>query len=109
MSTTNDMTALNGAVPDAAPRLTLDLGLEEAEALRAWLLTASADGATALDDPIVNGVLSQLGRAVDAVRAVVSVRLELRQAGLDVTHLSDEQVRELGRRVSEAALPGIRA
>jgi hypothetical protein len=26
-----------------------------------------------------------------------------------VDHLSDEQVRELGRRVTEAALPGIRA
>ena len=109
MSTTDDLTRVNGAEPDADPRLTLDLGLKEAEALRAWLLKASADGATALDDSLVNGVLSQLGRAVDAVRAVVSVRLELRQAGLDVTHLSDDEVRELGRRVSEAALPGIRA
>jgi hypothetical protein len=109
MSTTDDMTHLNGTELDADPQLTLDLGLDEAEALRAWLLRASADGATALDDPLVNGVLSQLGRAVDAVRAVVSVRLELRQAGLDVTHLSDEEVRELGRRVSAAASPGIRA
>ena len=107
MSTTHDTADLNGAVgPD--PRLMLDLGLEEAEALRAWLLKASADGATSLDDPLVGGVLGQLGRAVDAVRAVVNVRLELRQAGLDVAHLSDDQVRELGRRVSDAALPGIR-
>jgi hypothetical protein len=40
---------------------------------------------------------------------VVNVRLQLQQAGLDVAHLTDEQVRELGRRVSEAALPGVRA
>ena len=98
-----DTAALNGA-----PCVALDLGLDEAEALRAWLLKASADGATSLDDPLVNGVLGQLGRAVDAVRAVVNVRLELRQAGLDVAHLTDEQVRELGRRVSEAAQPGVR-
>jgi hypothetical protein len=103
------MTRVNGSELDANPRLTLDLGLGEAEALRAWLLKASADGSTSLDDPLVNGVLGQLGRAVDAVHAVLSVRFELRQAGLDVTHLSDEQVRDLGRRVSEAASPGIRA
>jgi hypothetical protein len=106
MSTTNDMTDL--ADLDAEPRISLDLGLQEAEALRAWLLKASADGATSLDDPLLGGVLGHLGRAVDAVRAVANVRVELRQAGLDVAHLSDDQVRELGRRVSEAALPGIR-
>jgi hypothetical protein len=38
----------------------------------------------------------------------VNVRRELEQAGLDVAHLTDDQVRELGRRVSDAALPGIR-
>ncbi len=106
MTTTNDMTDFTDL--DAEPRIALDLGLPEAEALRTWLLKASVDGSTSLDDPIVGGVLGQLGRAVDALRAVANVRLELRQAGLDVAHLSDDQVRELGRRVSDAALPGIR-
>jgi hypothetical protein len=104
MSVTDDITSVG-----AETRITLDLSLDEAEALRAWLLRASVDGTTSLDDPYVNGVLGQLGRSVDSVRAVANVRLELGQAGLDVAHLSDEQVRELGRRVSEAALPGVRA
>ena len=109
MSTTDDMTGLEGVELGAEPRITLDLGLEEAEARRTWLRKASADGATSLDDPMVGSALGQLGRAVDGVRAVANVRLELEQAGLRVAHLSDDQVRELGRRVSEAALPGVRA
>jgi hypothetical protein len=94
---------------DADSTLALELELQEAEALRAWLLKATAEGVTSLDDPLVNSALSKLGRAVDAVHATVNVRRELEQAGLEVAHLSDEQVRELGRRVSDAALPGIRA
>jgi hypothetical protein len=94
---------------DAGTSLTLELELGEAEALRAWLLKATAEGVTSLDDPLVNGALAKLGRAVDTVHATVNVRRELEQAGLEVAHLSDDQVRELGRRVSDAALPGIRA
>ena len=94
---------------DAGTSLALDLELGEAEALRAWLLKATAEGVTSLDDPLVNGALAKLGRAVDTVHATVNVRRELEQAGLEVAHLSDDQVRELGRRVSDAALPGIRA
>jgi hypothetical protein len=109
MSTTDDITGLEAPELAVDHQIRLELGLEEAEALRTWLLKASADGATSLDDPVVAGVLGQLGRAVDGVRAVVNVRLELEQAGLQVAHLSDDQVRELGRRVSEAALPGVRA
>jgi hypothetical protein len=89
--------------------LSLEVSLSEAEALRAWLLRPAADGATALEDPLVSRVLSSLSRAVDAVLATVNVRRELEQAGLVVDHLTDEQVRELGRRVSEAALPAVRA
>ena len=92
--------------PDA--RVTLDLGLDEAEALRTWLLKAAVNGTTSLDDPLVSAALNQLGRAVDVLHATANVRRELEQAGLDVAHLSDDQVRDLGRRVSEAALPGIR-
>lgn len=108
MSTSDQMIDLNGSATDPEPRVTLELGLNEADALRTWLLKASADGATSLDDPLVNGVLAKLGRAVDAMQAVLNIRRELQEAGLEVAHLSDDQVRDLGRRVSEAALPGIR-
>src|SRR5947209_15083111 len=109
MSTTDQMTDFEVDDLDSEPRLTLDLGLREAEALRNWLLKPASDGTTALDDPLVNSVLVELGRAVDAVQATVQVRHELEQAGLNVAHLSDDQVRELGRRVSDAALQGIRS
>jgi hypothetical protein len=99
-----------GAVENGAePVITLDLPLREAEGLRAWLLKPAADGTTSLDEPAVNAVLTKLGRAVDVVRATVNVRRELEQAGLDIAHLTDDQVRELGRRVSEATLPSIRS
>jgi hypothetical protein len=94
---------------DSEATITLDLPLAEAEALRAWLLKPAADGSTSLDDPVLNGILTKLGHAVDVLRATANVRRELAQAGLDVAHLSDEQVRELGRRVSDAAQPSIRS
>lgn len=109
MSTTDQMTDARFDDFDAGTTLALELELQEAEALRAWLLKATAEGVTSLDDPLVNGALAKLGRAVDAIHATVNVRHELEQAGLAVAHLTDEQVRELGRRVSEAALPGIRS
>jgi hypothetical protein len=109
MSTTEHMTDSRFEDFDAGTTLALEFELHEAEALRAWLLKATAEGVTSLDDPLVNGALSKLGRAVDAVHATVNVRLELQQAGLDVAHLTDDQVRDLGRRVSEASLPGIRS
>lgn len=108
MSTTEHMTDAQFEDFDAGEMLALELELQEAEALRAWLLRATAEGVTSLDDPLVNSALAKLGRAVDAVHATVNVRHELEQAGLDVAHLSDAQVRDLGRRVSEATLPGIR-
>lgn len=108
MSTTDQLTDLEVDDLDPEPRLTLDLGLHEAEALRTWLLKPAADGTTALDDHLVNSVLVELGRAVDSVQATMNVRRELEHAGLNVAHLSDEQVRELGRRVSDAAFQGIR-
>lgn len=110
--TTNPMVEPRDAVvdqPDDEPRILLDLDLTEGEALRAWLLKPAKDGATSLDDPLVSRVLTKLGREVDAVLATVNVRRELEEAGLTLEHLSDEQVRELGRRVAEAARPGMRA
>lgn len=108
MSTTEPFTE-NGFADLAPEMLTLELEMHEAEGLRSWLLKATADGVTSLDDPLVNSALAKLGRAVDAVHATVNVRHELEAAGLDVAHLTDDQVRELGRRVSEASLPGIRS
>lgn len=93
---------------DHEPTLALELGLSEAEALRTWLLKPAEDGSTSLDDPLVSRVLAELGRAVDTLSASVYVRRELQQAGLTVEHLSDEEVRELGRRIAEAATPGVR-
>jgi hypothetical protein len=109
MSTTDQSTDFDVAELDSEPTLTFDLSLQEAEGLRAWLLKTEADGITALDDPLINGVLAKVARAVDTVRATVNVRRELEQVGLDVAHLSDEQVRELGHRVSQAAMPGVRS
>jgi len=108
MSTTDQITEAGFAEFDAET-LMVEFELPEAEALRAWLLKATAEGITSLDDPLVNSALTKLARAVDAVHMTVNVRHELEQAGLDVAHLTDDQVRELGRRVSEAALPGIRS
>jgi hypothetical protein len=94
---------------DEEPKIWLELDLSESEALRAWLLKPAKDGTTSLDDPLVSRVLTKLGREVDAVLATVNVRRELEEAGLALDHLSDEQVRELGRRVAEAARPGMRS
>ena len=89
--------------------LTIDLALSEAEALRTWLLKPAKDGTTSLDDPLVSHALAKLGTAIDTVLTTVNVRHELQQAGVAVEHLTDEQVAELGRRVVQAATPGIRS
>src|SRR5205085_229229 len=94
--------------PGPDPAIVLELELTEAEALRSWLLKPAADGATSLEDPLVSRVLSRLGVEVDSARSAVNVRRELEQAGFSVSHLSDEQLRELGSRISHAAAPGPR-
>ena len=97
MSTTDQMTDFEVDDLDSEPRLALNLGLREAEALRNWLLKPASDGTTALDDPLVNSVLVELGRAVDAVQATVNVRRELepRHPGHEAEHepADDEQDR----------------
>jgi hypothetical protein len=118
MSTTDLSTNGNKAVEqqtsepvgegDHERTVTLELALSEAEALRTWLLKPAKDGTTSLDDPLVSHALAKLGTAIDTVLTTVNVRHELQQAGLAVEHLTDEQVSELGRRVVQAATPGIR-
>ncbi len=94
--------------PVKAAPIVLELELNEAEGLRTWLLKASADGATSLDDPLVSRVLAKLAVEVDGVRSAVNVRRELVEAGFSVNHLSDDQLRELGSRIAEATAPGAR-
>jgi hypothetical protein len=106
LETTTEVPAAGEPTPNS--RIVVDLGLDEAEALRAWLLKPAGDGTTSLDDPLVSRVLARLGLEVDSARATVSVRQELVQAGFGVDHLTDEQVRDLGRRIADVAAPGIR-
>jgi hypothetical protein len=94
----------NLGIPE--PTIVLEFALAEAEALRAWLLKPTADGATSLEDPLVNRVLSRLGQEVDGARSAINVRRELVQAGISVDHLSDETLRELGSRIA-AMKPGL--
>ena len=89
--------------PDSLISLDLDLG--QADALRTWLLKSTVNGASCLDEPLVNQILTELAHRLDTIKAAANIRRELMEAGIDVAHLSDEQVRELGRRVSEAAQP----
>lgn len=102
MSTTAELPTYDGPGFDHIPPLTLQLDLEEAEALRAWLLKPAADGTTSLDDELVSRVLADLGRAIDTKQAILGIRRELEAAGLDVKRLSDEQVLDLGSRVAQA-------
>jgi hypothetical protein len=116
VSTAEQTTPEEPAGPNAGPwdepvkatPIVLELELAEAEALRTWLLKASADGATSLEDPLVSRVLTKLALEVDGVRSAVNVRRELVEAGFSVNHLSDEQLRELGSRIADATAPGAR-
>jgi hypothetical protein len=96
------------AVAGREPTIPIELRLDEAEALRAWLLKPAADGATSLDDPLVSRVLARLGAEVDAARATVGIRSELQHVGVSVEHLSDEEIRILARRIAEAGSAAIR-
>jgi len=109
MSTSDQITEPELADVDPEPRIAFALSLSEAEALRAWLLKSTVNGTSCLDDPPVNHVLTGLAHLLDTIHATENVRRELEQAGLDVAHLSDEQVRDLARRVAEAAQPSLGA
>jgi hypothetical protein len=90
-------------------RIVLDLDLQEAQVLRAWLLETSVDGVAAIDTPVVSAALAKLGRAADTGLATVNIRREFQQVGMNIAHWSDEQVIELGLRIAEAARPVIRS
>jgi hypothetical protein len=86
---------------DTQTRVSVELPLADAEALHTWMLRANADGVTALDEPPVSAALAALSRAVDDAHVVMKIRRELTAVGISEHHLSDQQVRELGRRVAQ--------
>ena len=84
--------------------LTLELSFVEAQALKAWLLNSTMDGAAAIEDPGIKPVLMKLGGALDVAEAVVSVRAELERMGFQSDHLSDEEILDFGRRVTQTSV-----
>jgi hypothetical protein len=88
--------------------IVLELSLDEANALRAWLLKPAADGSTALDDALVNASMKKLAGAIDKIEAVGEIRRELEEAGFDTAGMEDEQLMELGRRIGQASSRSLR-
>jgi ketosteroid isomerase-like protein len=91
------------AVPPAGNQITLTFTFEEAEALNRWMLKPSQDGGLAADDGSVRPGVMKIRTAVEHTQAIIAVRHELEQAGVPTQHLSDQQVAQLGRRISQAA------
>jgi hypothetical protein len=84
--------------------LTLELTLDEGEALKAWLLKPAADGSAAIDDAHAKSVMVQLGSKLDFISGVNQVRDELEEVGFDTDGLSDEQIADLGRRIADTPI-----
>jgi ketosteroid isomerase-like protein len=84
-------------------QITLTFTFEEAEALNRWMLKPSQEGGLAADDATVRPGLMKIRTAVEHAQAIAAVRHELEQAGVPTQHLSDQQVAQLGRRISQAA------
>jgi ketosteroid isomerase-like protein len=102
-----DMPALDG-VPapssaNGAGEITLTFTFDEAEAINRWMLKPGQDGSIAADDAAVHPGLLKIRSAVEHVQGILAVRHELEQAGVPTQHLSDQQVAQLGRRISQAA------
>lgn len=107
MSVTTHPNDVAAGPAELQPKVAIELSLAEAEALHTWLLKAAADGVTSLDEPQVSAALATLSRAVDDAHVVIKVRRELANAGLSDAVLTDEQIRDLGRRVSHAVAPAV--
>ncbi|HEU0023957.1 MAG TPA: hypothetical protein VFQ12_04980 [Thermoleophilaceae bacterium] len=96
---------VNNGQPDSGEiTLTLELTLDEGEALKAWLLKPAADGSAAIDDGYAKSVMVKLGSKLDYISGVAQVRDELEEVGFDTEALSDEQVADLGRRIAESPI-----
>jgi len=98
-----DPPAAAAQAPAGSHAITLELSFEEAEALARWLVKPAQDGTTAIDDAGVKPAVMKLRAAVEREQAVRNVRKELEQAGIQTAHLSDQQVVQLGRRISAVA------
>ena len=94
----------NGQPDSEEITLELELTLDEAEALKAWLLKPAADGSAAIDDENAKSVMVQLGSKLDYISGVTQVRDELEEAGFDTEDLSDEQIADLGRRIADTPI-----
>jgi hypothetical protein len=94
----------NGQPQSEEITLDLELTLDEAEALKAWLLKPAADGSAAIDDANAKSVMVQLGQKLDFISGVNQVRDELEEAGFETDTLSDEQIAELGRRIADTPI-----
>ena len=94
----------NGQPQSEEITLELELTLDEAEALKAWLLKPAADGSAAIDDANAKSVMVQLGQKLDYISGVNQVRDELEEAGFETDNLSDEQIAELGRRIADTPI-----
>ena len=94
----------NGQPQSEEITLDLELTLDEAEALKAWLLKPAADGSAAIDDANAKSVMVQLGQKLDYISGVNQVRDELEEAGFETDNLSDEQIAELGRRIADSPI-----
>jgi ketosteroid isomerase-like protein len=103
----NSVPAGDGPTPASAlgstSQVTLTFTFEEAEALNRWMLKPSRHGDLPVDDPEVRPGLMKIRTAVEHAQAIAAVRHELEQAGIPTQHLSDQQVAQLGRRISQAA------
>ncbi len=109
MATVNENNGFDAQALAVAERsIMLELSLEEASALRAWLLKPAADGSTALDDALVNASLKKLSTEIDRIEAVGEIRRELEDAGFDTTGMDDGTVAELGRKIGQASSRGLR-
>jgi hypothetical protein len=109
MATVDENNGFNPHALAVAERtIVLELSVEEASALRAWLLKPAADGSTALDDALVNASLKKLSSQIDKIEAVGEVRRELEEAGFDTGGMDDESVGELGRKIGQVSSRGLR-
>ena len=95
---------MDSEVTNGQHNITLELSFAEAQAVKSWLLQAGSDGRSALEDEQLKHPLMQLDSALNYVEGVSTVRRELEAAGFQTELLSDEQVAELGRRISDAPL-----
>lgn len=84
---------------DPSASITLELTLEELEEL-----AALAPGVEQGADERVRSALHKLHASLESGRAVSAVRKQLSESGLDTSHMSDEQVVALGRRISQTGL-----